>query len=63
MQAPAFRSLSPSEREVLLLLGTDISCEESQTLIQENDKVTGFVTGMTDTHTCDHTRTHMQHHT
>lgn len=39
VQAPAFRSLCPNEREVLLLLGTDISCEEGQTLIQENDKV------------------------
>lgn len=39
LQAPCFRSLSPAEREVLLLLGTDIAATQGQMLIQENDKV------------------------
>lgn len=38
-QAPALRSLTAAEREVLLLLGSDISSSEGHILIQENDKV------------------------
>lgn len=40
-QAPALRSLTAAEREVLLLLGSDISSTEGHILIQENDKVRG----------------------
>jgi hypothetical protein len=39
LQAPALRALSPAEREVLLLLGSDIAANQGQLLIQENDKV------------------------
>lgn len=38
-QAPALRALTPSEREVLLLLGSDVSTTEGHILIQENDRV------------------------
>jgi hypothetical protein len=38
-QAPPLRALTPAEREVLLLLGSDISATEGQLLIQENDRV------------------------
>lgn len=40
-QAPALRHLTPAEREVLLLLGSDISTTGGQVLIQENDRVRG----------------------
>lgn len=36
-QAPAFRALSPGEREVLLLLGSDVSSAAGTVLIQENE--------------------------
>jgi hypothetical protein len=39
LQAPALRALSPAEREVLLLLGSDVAASQGQLLIQENDKV------------------------
>jgi hypothetical protein len=39
LQAPALRALCPAEREVLLLLGSDIAASQGQLLIQENDKV------------------------
>jgi hypothetical protein len=38
-QAPALRSLAPAEREVLLLLGSDVSTTKGNTIIQENDRV------------------------
>jgi hypothetical protein len=40
LQALALRALSPAEREVLLLLGSDVAASQGQLLIQENDKVT-----------------------
>ncbi|KAF6255167.1 hypothetical protein COO60DRAFT_246764 [Scenedesmus sp. NREL 46B-D3] len=41
-QAPALRALCPAEREVLLLLGSDITASQGQLLIQENDKCDHF---------------------
>ncbi|WIA37314.1 hypothetical protein OEZ86_014249 [Tetradesmus obliquus] len=41
-QAPALRALSPAEREVLLLLGSDVAASQGQLLIQENDKCDHF---------------------
>ena len=38
-QAPAYRGLSPGEREVLLLLGTDVRPAPGELLIAENAKV------------------------
>ena len=40
-QAPALRALTPAEREVLLLLGSDVSTTQGHILIQENDRVSG----------------------
>lgn len=40
-QAPAFRGLSPAEREVLLLLGSEITAAQGQMLIQENESKVG----------------------
>lgn len=40
-QAPAFRALCPAEREVLLLLGSDVAATEGHVLIQENESKVG----------------------
>jgi len=47
LQAPALRALSPAEREVLLLLGTDVTGSTEELLIQENDKVCNSATSAT----------------
>lgn len=36
-QAPAFRAMSPGEREVLLLLGSELAAQHGEVLIQENE--------------------------
>ncbi len=38
-QAPSFRTLTPAEREVILLLGTELRPAEGEVLIEENEKV------------------------
>jgi hypothetical protein len=38
-QAPAFRNMTPAEREVLLLLGSEIQAQAGQILIHENERV------------------------
>ena len=38
-QAPAFREMTPAEREVLLLLGSEIQAQAGQLLIHENERV------------------------
>lgn len=47
-QAPAFRALSPAEREVLLLLGSAVDANEGHVLIQENDRVRKWAGGVSE---------------
>lgn len=40
-QLPALRHLAPAEREVVLLLGSDVRPDEGQLLINYDEKVRG----------------------